>query len=143
MVVTGRLTPMPENEFVTKRDSNIKPAIAQELPMPQEPLPSEYTVVKEALVTLGDDPDHTYRMLEVELTSGQPITILSSMVDAPADQICLLYRYRWTIEIVFRWLKQLLQLDHLMSHDPTGIVWGLLVVANQDSSNFSPKQFWR
>ena len=63
-----------------------------------------------------------------------------------------MYHYRWTIEIVFRWLKQLLQLDHLMSHDPTGIVrqiltalivWGLLVVANQDSGNFSPKQFWR
>lgn len=140
------------NNFVTKGVGNIKPTIVQELPLPQEPLASEYTVVKDALVTLGDDPSRTYRMLEVELTSGKAITILSSMVDAPADHICLLYRYRWTIEIVFRWLKQLLQLDHLMSHDPTGIVrqiltalivWGLLVVANQDSSNFSPKQFWR
>jgi hypothetical protein len=141
-----------DNEFVTKRGGNIKPIIVQELPLPQEPLASEYTVIKDALVHLSDDPSLLYRMLEVELTSGKEITLLSSMVDAPADQICLLYRYRWTIEIVFRWLKQLLQLDHLMSHDTTGIlrqiltaliVWGLLVIANQDSSHFSPKQFWR
>ena len=39
-----------------------------------------------------------------------------------------------------------------MSHDPTGIlrqiltaliVWGLLVIANQDSGKLSPKQLWR
>jgi IS4 transposase len=80
------------------------------------------------------------------------ITLLSSLIDAPADHICLLYRYRWTIEIVFRWLRQTLQLDHLMSHNPTGvlrqilmalIVWGLLVIANQDTDKLSPKQLWR
>ena len=39
-----------------------------------------------------------------------------------------------------------------MSHDPTGIlrqilmaliVWGLLVIANQDAGKLSPKQLWR
>ena len=29
--------------------------------------------------------------------------------------------YRWTIEIVFRWLKRVLQLDTLISVSPTGI----------------------
>jgi len=140
------------NHFVTKRGGNIKPTVVTQLPLPAHPLTSGYTVVKDALVYLGDDPDQLYRQLEVELTSGETITLLSTLLDASANHICLLYRYRWTIEIVFRWLKQLLHLDHLMSHDPTGIlrqiltaliVWGLLVIANQHSDNFSPKQFWR
>lgn len=140
------------NHFVTKRGGNIKPTVVTQLPLPSHPLTSGYTVVKDALVYLGDDPDQLYRQLEVELASGETITLLSTLLDASANHICLLYRYRWTIEIVFRWLKQLLHLDHLMSHDPTGIlrqiltaliVWGLLVIANQQSANFSPKQFWR
>ena len=73
-------------------------------------------------------------------------------MNASADDICLLHRYRWTIEVLFRWLRQTLQLDHLMSHSPTGIlrqilmtliVWGLLVIANQDAGKLSPKQLWR
>ena len=52
---------------------------------------------------------------------------------------------------LFRWLKSLLQLDHFISRDPTGIirqlvvalvVWGLLMLFNQ-SQTFSPKQLWR
>jgi hypothetical protein len=140
------------NHFATKRGGNIKPHVVQELPLPEEPLTSGYTVLQDALVYLGQRQDLLYRMLRVQLTTGKEITLLSSLVNASADQICLLYRYRWTIEIVFRWLRQTLQLDHLMSHDPIGIlrqvlmvliVWGLLVIANQDAGKLSPKQLWR
>jgi len=53
---------------------------------------------------------------------------------------------------MFRWLKHILQLDHFISRDPQGImrqvltaliVYGLLVLFNQDSGCFSPKQLWR
>jgi hypothetical protein len=140
------------NHFVTKRGGNIQPHIVQELPLPEEPLSSGYVVLQDALVSLGDRQDHLYRMLRVRLSTGEEVTLLSSLVKATADVICLLYRYRWTIEILFRWLRQTLQLDHLMSHSPTGIlrqilmtliVWGLLVIANQDAGQLSPKQLWR
>ena len=102
---------------------------------------SGYTVLQDALVYLGERHDQLYRMLRVRLTTDKEIVLLSSLVDATADEICLLYRYRWTIEIVFRWLRQLLELDHLMSEDPVGIVrqivmalivWGLLILSNQN-----------
>lgn len=140
------------HDFVTKRGGNIKPKLIQERPVPSEALSSGYTVLRDALVYLGDDRSQTYRLLEVRLTSGETITLLSSLLEASADQICLLYRYRWTIEIVFRWLRQTLQFDHLMAHDPAGvlrqiltalIVWGLLIIANQDKERLSPKQLWR
>jgi hypothetical protein len=141
------------NDFVTKRAGNIKPHLVNELPLPNEhELSSGYEVLQDALVYLGERQERLFRMLRVRQTSGQEITLISSLIDLSADQICLLYRYRWTIEIVFRWLRQTLQLDHLTSHDPVGIlrqiltaliVWGLLVIANQDSGKLSPKQLWR
>lgn len=141
------------NDFVTKRAGKIKPHLVQELPLPDEnELSSGYEVLQDALVYLGERQDRLFRMLRVRQTNGQEITLISSLIDLSADQICLLYRYRWTIEIVFRWLRQTLQLDHLTSHDPVGImrqiltaliVWGLLVIANQDAGKLSPKQLWR
>lgn len=140
------------NDFVTKRAGRIKPIIVEEQPLPEEPLASEYTVVKDAIVRLSEENAQRYRMLQVKLTNGKEVTLLSSLLEAPADHICLLYRYRWTIEIIFRWLRQTLQIDHMMSHDPTGIlrqilmaliVWGLLVIANQDAGKLSPKRLWR
>jgi hypothetical protein len=140
------------NDFVTKRGGNVQPHVVKEMPLPEEPLASGYVVLRDALVYLGDRRDCLYRMLRVRLPTGKEIVLLASLVHASADEICLLYRYRWTIEILFRWLRQTLQLDHFMSHDPTGIlrqllmaliVWGLLVIANQDTDKLSPKQLWR
>lgn len=140
------------HDFVTKRGGNIKPQLIEERPWPQDPLASGYSVLQDALVYLGDDRSQTYHMLKVRLPTGQTITLLTSLLHASADQICLLYRYRWPIEIVFRGLRQTLPLDPLLSHDPTGwlrqiltalIVWGLLVIANQEAGRLSPKQLWR
>lgn len=140
------------NHFVTQLADHITVTVVEDLPLPDEPLDSGYTVLTDNLVTLSDDDDTIYRQLRVQLTNGEEVVLLTSLLDLTADQICLLYRYRWTIEIVFRWLKQLLSLDHMMSHDPTGvlrqiltalIVWGLLVISNQDTEKLSPKQLWR
>jgi hypothetical protein len=141
-----------DNDFVTKLPGRIKPILVEERPVPEGPLDSGYTVVKDAIVHLDSENQQPFRLLEVQMTNGQEATLLSTLTQMPADNICLLYRYRWTIEIIFRWLRQRLQLDHLMSHDPTGnlrqiltdlIVWGLLVIANQDVGKLSPKHLWR
>ena len=55
-------------------------------------------------------------------------------------------------QIVFRWLKDRLQLDHFISRDPRGIirqivaaliVWGLLTLYNRGNAEFRPKKLWR
>ena len=141
-----------DNDFVTKLGGNIKPHRVEKLPLPEAPLTSGYTVLQDALVYLGDRQDAYFRMLRVRVSTDEEIVLLTSLIDAPADRICLLYRYRWTIEILFRWLRQTLQLDHFGSHHPTGIlrqilmaliVWGLLIIANQDTDKLSPKKLWR
>jgi len=140
------------HNFVTKRAGQITPRIVEERDLPEGDTASGYTVLQDAIVQLDDDEQTSYRMLRVRLTNDEQITLITSLLQRDADDICLLYRYRWTIEIVFRWLKQTLSLDHMMSHDPTGILrqiltalmmWGLLVIANQDDTPLSPKQLWR
>ena len=43
------------------------------------------------------------------------------MLDVPAEIIALLYHYRWTIEIFFRFFKQILGCRHLLSRSENGI----------------------
>jgi hypothetical protein len=77
---------------------------------------------------------------------------LTNLLWLDAAQICRLYHHRWSIEIVFRWLKDRLQLDHFISRDPRGIirqivtaliVRGLLTIYNRGNDDFSPKKLWR
>jgi hypothetical protein len=49
------------------------------------------------------------------------LRIATNLMDVPAEVIALIYRYRWAIEVFFRFFKQLLGCRHLLSHDPVGI----------------------
>jgi IS4 transposase len=41
--------------------------------------------------------------------------LVTSLLDAPVELIVALYRYRWLIELFFRWLKSVMSCRHLMS----------------------------
>ena len=96
-------------------------------------------VLLDAVVSLGDTgktdarPDHSIRLVVVKTTphekrggaagpanNGQ-LLIATNLLDLPAWIIALIYRYRWTIEIFFRFFKHVLGCRHLLSHDPVGI----------------------
>ena len=49
------------------------------------------------------------------------LRLATNLLDVPAEIVALLYLYRWTIEIFFRFFKQLLGCRHLLSHGPHGI----------------------
>ncbi len=54
-------------------------------------------------------------------TQGQRRTIVTSLLAESAERITQLRTSRWPIEIVFRWLKRVLQLDTLSSYSPGDI----------------------
>lgn len=100
-------------------------------------------VVCDAIVQLGDTkkpearPDHSIRLVAVKTTphekrgkatggstgpaSNGELLIATNLLELPAWIIALLYRYRWTIEIFFRFFKHTLGCRSLLSHDPAGI----------------------
>jgi hypothetical protein len=97
-------------------------------------------VVEDAVGRMGspksqriEHPDHRQRRIVARLAehpkrggrggSGGPqeLVLASSLLDVPAEVIVLLYRYRWLIELFFRWLKCVLSCRHLVSQAASGI----------------------
>jgi hypothetical protein len=56
-------------------------------------------------------PDHTV----------EEIWLLTDRLDLPAELIALAYRYRWTVELFFRWLKCILGCRHLLFQSANGV----------------------
>jgi hypothetical protein len=100
-------------------------------------------VISDQMVHLGKKqsgrhlPDHPLRLVCVKTmphekrsnrkgnTGAGPsdgvIRIATNLLDVPAEIIALLYRYRYTIELFFRFFKQALGCNHLLSDHPNGI----------------------
>jgi hypothetical protein len=96
-------------------------------------------VVRDTIAIIGQDrnppdkPDHKIRIIIVETSphtsrgihrgpeSDGYLRLATDMLDVPADLIALIYKYRWTIEIFFRFLKHILGCRYLISTDPVGI----------------------
>ena len=49
------------------------------------------------------------------------LLLMSDRLDLAAETIALLYRWRWMIELFFRWFKCTLRFRHLLSESPDGI----------------------
>lgn len=80
-----------------------------------------------------EHPDHPQRRIVVQLTEHpkrggrrrrggtQNLVLVTNLLDVPAEVIVLLYRFRWLIELFFRWLKCVLSCRHLISKSQGGI----------------------
>jgi hypothetical protein len=89
-------------------------------------------VVVHAGSTYAAQASHPIRLITVQAEVAQrgkrkgtalkeQLLIATNRLDVPAEIIALLYRYRWTIELFFRFFKQMLGIRHLISDDPRGI----------------------
>jgi hypothetical protein len=62
------------------------------------------------------------RIVQVYGTEPDQFWVLATnALDLPAELIVIAYRYRWQIELFFRWLKCVLGCRHLLSQSPSGI----------------------
>jgi hypothetical protein len=97
-------------------------------------------VLRDVVVDMGSSkgrPDHPVRLVLVRSephekrsnrkgnTGAGPsdgiVRIATDLLDVPAEVIALLYRYRYTVELFFRFFKQVLGCRHLMSQGPNGV----------------------
>jgi hypothetical protein len=100
-------------------------------------------VVSDTVVRLGlsksedQRPDHPVRLVVVRIQPHEKrshrkgntgcgpsdgfLRIATNLLDVPAELIALLYQYRYTIELFFRFFKHVLGCRHLLSDDPRGI----------------------
>lgn len=100
-------------------------------------------VLSDQIVTLGQSakadarPDHKTRLITVRTSphtsrgkyrggstgpdSDGILRLATNLLDVPAEIVALIYVYRWTIEIFFRFFKHVLGCRHLLSHSQQGI----------------------
>lgn len=64
-----------------------------------------------------DSKTKAYRTGETDHT----LILLTDQLDLEVGLVALLYRYRWQIELFFRWFKKVLEADHLLSLSENGL----------------------
>lgn len=57
----------------------------------------------------------------------KPLRLITSLLDVPAHVVAQLYRWRWQIELFFRWLKVSAHFEHLISRSRNGMTLGFYV----------------
>jgi hypothetical protein len=129
------------SSYVCRVRDNSRYQVLQERPLTEAA--RQASVVFDAVVALGDAddarrrPQHPVRLVLVQVqphekrshrkgnTGAGPsdglLRIATNLLDVPAEIIALLYQYRYTIELFFRFFKHLLGCRHLLSDKPDGI----------------------
>ena len=122
-----------KSSYVCRLRDNSRYEIEEDRPLATEDV--EEGIVLDTIVCLGeyqavkDRPDHPLRLVVVKTTphekrgpaSNGLLLIATNLLDLPAWIIALIYRYRWSIEIFFRFFKHVLGCRHLLSRDPAGV----------------------
>jgi hypothetical protein len=76
-----------------------------------------------------DELQQPLRLVVVQATgkNGQPyeLWLITDRLELDAELIALAYRYRWTVELFFRWMKSILGMRHLISDHPHGVTMQL------------------
>jgi hypothetical protein len=55
------------------------------------------------------------------------LRLITNLLDISAETIAILYRYRWQVELFFRWFKSIGHFGHLISHSSEGVLTHLYV----------------
>ncbi len=129
------------SSYVCRIRDNSKYEVVEDRPLLDEARAAD--ILEDAIVELGKTskadsrPDHPIRLITIKTTphvkrgkykggstgpgSDGVLRIATNLLDVPAEIIALIFRYRWTIEIFFRFFKHVLGCRHLLSHSANGI----------------------
>lgn len=73
--------------------------------------------------------EHDFRLVEVyDRTNCRKLSFVTNIWDLSAMDIARIYRQRWEIEVLFRYLKQELNLTHLLNRSHNGLQIQMYVI---------------
>jgi hypothetical protein len=119
-----------DSDFIGRIRDNAVWTVTEERPLTPEARAAG--VHSDRVVWLGGPQSgvvfkQTLRVLEVATgktdAKGRPDILLlaTSRLDLAAELVALGYRFRWTVELFFRWLKCILGCRHLLANSPEGV----------------------
>ena len=117
------------SSFVGRVKNSTAFEVAEERAVPTEAAAAG--VVRDVVLAklgTGHHKDHLKRPVRLVIVrrtkaDGTPeeLWLVTDRHDLPAELVALAYRYRWTIELFFRWFKCVLGCRHLLSESPNGV----------------------
>ncbi|WP_342590038.1 transposase [Clostridium algifaecis] len=63
----------------------------------------------------------SYREIMTFDEKGEAVTFITNMFDIPASDIIKIYKYRWEIELFFKWIKQNLRIKKFIGYNENAI----------------------
>lgn len=104
--------------FVIRMRHNPRMEIIEELPLTEQD--RKVGVTWQAKVKLGHAwQGEPIRIIRVEV-AGKELLLVTDL-ELEAELIALIYRYRWQVELFFKWLKSILGCRHLLAESPEGV----------------------
>ena len=116
------------SHFVTRLKSKAAHKIIEERPA------SEDGIISDRIIELTNRAPragktnhlagHPLRLVEIAHPAGKrtPFVIVSDMLEVPASEIAALYKRRWDIELLFKWIKQNLKIKRFMGESRNAIM---------------------
>ena len=112
-------------QFVTRLNENVRYKVEKEHP----PLPfvenEQVTILSDQIVYLYQTGnqlvEHPFRLVQIKTKEDKILLFLTNVFDLSAHMIAYIYRQRWEIEVFFRFMKQEMNLTHLISHNQNAI----------------------
>ena len=112
--------------FITRGYQAIRLQPKKSIAIPDKPLQGTLTIDSDEIGFLINKNDHltkhTYRIIKGTIDkTGEPICFVTNMTTEDCYTIALLYKQRWEIEVFFKFLKQHLNVNHLVSRTENGM----------------------
>ena len=98
--------------FVIRAKRNLKLEILKDLKRSDssEIIISDHIVRLDGFSSYLDYPENFRRVRYYDADTKRPFTYLTNNLEITAEQVALLYKNRWQIELFFKWIKQHLKI---------------------------------
>jgi hypothetical protein len=112
--------------FITRSKLDIRVEEAAMIDITEKPKGSTVTIISDTkgklLTGKSEQSTGTYRVIMATIDSSkEPICFVTNMLSDDAYIIASWYKQRWEIELFFKFIKQHLNVSHLVSRDENGI----------------------
>lgn len=111
--------------FVTRLKDNAAIEFIGERPVTEDGLIEDDVDV--ILGTTNTKMKHELRVITIDDGVNQPFSIVTNDFNRSAEEFGEIYRYRWQIELFFKWLKQHTQIKHFYGTSETAVTNQLLI----------------
>ena len=108
--------------FVVREKSHMRFNVIENRAVdPNSGVMTDQIIRLDGLKTKYQYPENLRRVTYHDAESGNDFVFYTNNRDVSAEQVALLYRYRWRVELFFKWMKQHLHIKEFFGHNENAI----------------------